>query len=187
MTALTEYLKKRNRTLLELQTGIIVLNLLFWLTGALVLCFVKGSQAVFGGSVLLGCVTALISALDMYRTLDRSLDYGEKAARRGIYLGYLKRYAVLGVILAITCVTDLLHPIFFFVAYMMLKLAAYLQPFTHRIYNRIFHETDPVPMSLEELEALEALQHSEDKAPGSAVTEVPVTENITTEERGKKE
>ncbi len=70
---------------------------------------------------------------------------------------------------------------------MMLKLAAYLQPFTHRIYNRIFHETDPVPMSLEELEALEALQHSEDKAPGSAVTEVPVTENMTTEERGKKE
>ena len=37
---------------------------------------------------------------------------------------------------------------------MCLKIAAYMQPLTHKIYTAYFGETDPVPMSQEVYDAL---------------------------------
>lgn len=33
---------------------------------------------------------------------------------------------------------------------MMMKVAAYIQPFTHKLCNMLFHETDPVPEPMPE-------------------------------------
>ena len=33
---------------------------------------------------------------------------------------------------------------------MSLKVTAYIQPFTHKLCNMLFHETDPVPEALPE-------------------------------------
>lgn len=38
--------------------------------------------------------------------------------------------------------------------YMTMKVAAYLQPFTHKLCNMFFHETDPVPEPLPEDETV---------------------------------
>lgn len=147
-------LKKRNRTLLELVSGIVFLGL----TGiAVVLIIVLcGKFKVFPPvfSWIFGILTAIVSALDMYRTLDKALDLPEGDARKKIYFGYLKRYVILGILIAIFCMSDRLNPIAFFAAYMCLKIAAYMQPLTHKIYNAYFGETDPVPMSQEVYDAL---------------------------------
>ncbi|MBP5282899.1 MAG: hypothetical protein J6Z22_10425, partial [Lachnospiraceae bacterium] len=47
------------------------------------------------------------------------------------------------------------NPLFIFLGYMTLKFTAYLQPMTHKLCNKVFHETDPVELSEEELAALE--------------------------------
>ena len=94
------------------------------------------------------------SGLDMYCVLDKALDLPEKDARRKIYFGYLKRYVILGVLIAFFCISEKLNPIAFFIAYMSLKVAAYLQPFTHKAYNSYFGEQDPESISQEEYDAL---------------------------------
>lgn len=62
------------------------------------------------------------------------------------------------VIFLIISVTEVLDTLIVFLGYMSLKVTAYLQPFTHKFYNRLFHETDPVPEALPE----EAEEESED-------------------------
>ena len=116
-------------------------------------------------SWVFGMLTALLSASDMYRVLDRALDLPEKQAQRAIYMGYLKRYVILGVMLVLFCLSEKLDPIAFFISYMTLKLAAYMQPLTHKMYNAWFGETDPPSISQEEYDALhpELVPESEKK------------------------
>ena len=147
-------LKKNNRTLLELKTGIVILGLLGLI---IIACFgpLFGEKAPWMClSWVFGMLTALLSASDMYRVLDRALDLPEKHAQRAIYMGYLKRYVILGVMLVLFCLSEKLDPIAFFISYMTLKLAAYMQPLTHRMYNAWFGETDPPSISQEEYDAL---------------------------------
>jgi hypothetical protein len=33
---------------------------------------------------------------------------------------------------------------------MGMKVAAYVQPFTHKLCNKMFHETDPIPQAMPE-------------------------------------
>lgn len=152
--SLKAVLKKRNRTLLELVTGIVFLGF----TGITVVLIIVlcGKFRVFPPvfSWIFGILTAIVSAIDMYRTLDKALDLNEKDAQRKIYFGYLKRYVILGILIAIFCMSDRLNPIVFFAAYMCLKISAYMQPLTHKIYNAYFGEKDPVPLSQEEYDAL---------------------------------
>ena len=172
MNRLISYLKGRNRILLELCTGILLLGAVLWAVGAVILLFVEGSEAVYGLSILLGVLTALVSASDMYRTLDKAMDLGERGAPKAIYGAYLKRYVIVGVILALTCVSDHLHPVIFAMAYLTLKGGAYLQPWTHRRYNHLFGETDPIPRSLEEIEEEQRLAAEAAKAAEDAAEEI---------------
>ena len=53
-------------------------------------------------------------------------------------------------------VTNVMNPLVVFLGYMSLKGTAYLQPFTHKLCNKIFHETDPVPEALPEEDGAES-------------------------------
>jgi hypothetical protein len=44
---------------------------------------------------------------------------------------------------------------------MSLKVGALIQPQTHKVYNRVFNETDPVPMTEEEYKALTEAKEAE--------------------------
>ena len=68
--------------------------------------------------------------------------------------GYLFRYFLLAVVLVIISVTEVMNPLVFFLGYMSLKVTAYLQPITHKLCNRLFHEEDLDPLP-EEPEAQE--------------------------------
>lgn len=150
--------KRINRTVLELATGVLVIGILAQGIGA----FVAEDGARYAKSLWFGILLALANSWHMYRTLDRALDRGEKAASKMIFRGYLFRYAMMIAFLAVIMITEVMNPLVVFFAYLSLKVSAFLQPLTHRFYLFLFHETDPVPRSLEEIEAEEAARHAEE-------------------------
>lgn len=143
-----ETLRKKNRTLLELQVGIVFVGAVCQGVGT----FIVERQGYYAKSLWFGVLMALVASVHMYRTLDRGLDYGADASKI-IFRGYLFRYAFLIFVLAVVMVTEVMNPLVLFMGYMSLKVAAFLQPFTHKLCNGFFHETDPVPVSLPDEEA----------------------------------
>lgn len=141
-----EILKKINRTVLEIDVGIVSFAVLFQL-GALLFAPDKPYWCV---SFLLGSVLAVLAVRHMYRTLDLALDLGEEGARKMIYRGYVTRYFALVLIIMALIFTKILDPLLVFLAYLSMKPAVYLQPLTHKLCNRVFHETDPEPEPVSE-------------------------------------
>lgn len=144
---LLEKLRKKNRTVLEMELGIIALGILFQLGSV----FFPGSRLERAVSLLLGSVLAAVAVLHMYRTLDRALDLDAGDAQKAIYKGYVLRYVFFALVLVFSALTGWLNPLLIFLGYMTLKFTAYLQPLTHKLCNRIFHETDPDPLPEEEV------------------------------------
>lgn len=141
-----ESLRNRNRTLLEMHIGLLFWGLLCQVVGGLLVA----DKVVYAKSVWFGIAFAMVNAVHMYRTLDKALDYGEKEATKIIFRGYLIRYVlVVGFLFAIMY-TKVLNPLVVFLAYMGLKVTALIQPITHKLCNKIFHETDPIPEPLTE-------------------------------------
>lgn len=140
---IVEALRKKNRTLLELQVGIVLIGVVCQAAGA----FIVERQGYYAKSLWFGILMAIAASVHMYRTLDRGLDYGADASKI-IFRGYLFRYAFLIFVLAVVMVTGVMNPLVLFMGYMSLKVAAFLQPFTHKLCNGFFHETDPVPEPL---------------------------------------
>lgn len=147
-----EMLRKINRTLLEVQTGVVL-----WTVVALIVGIVLPLPG-WGLSRLdwiLGLVTAgicvMISMAHMQRTLERGLDLDEESATKVIYRGYIIRYVAVCVLLIVGAVAEVLNPVIVCLGYLLImKVAVYSQPFTHKFYNMLFHETDPIPEPLEE-------------------------------------
>lgn len=106
--------------------------------------FAAGGRTDYALSLWFGIAFAVAGSIHMCRTLDRALLCGENAS--GIVTrGYLFRYALTAAVLIVISVTGAMNPLIFFLGYMSLKVTAYLQPITHKLCNRLFHETDPVP------------------------------------------
>lgn len=143
-----EILKSKNRTLLEMYLGMLFLGVVCQLVGM----FIVDNQLRYAASLWFGILLAAVSALHLYRTLDRGLDYDEKTAAKVIFRGYIVRYVSVAVILLIIMTTDVLNALVVFMAYMSLKVTALLQPLTHKLCNKLFHETDPVAEALPEEE-----------------------------------
>ena len=146
-----ETLKKTNRTLLEMQLGMVFFGVVCQAAGV---WFVedKGNYTL---SLWFGVAFAVAGSIHMCRTLDRALLSGGDAS--GIVTrGYLFRYCMVAAVLIVISVTGAMNPLTFFLGYMSLKVTAYLQPITHKLCNRLFHEEDPAAESLtEEAEAQE--------------------------------
>lgn len=139
-------LRKINRTVLEIDLGILGFALLFQV-GALLFA---PDRLYWCLSFLLGSVLAVLAIRHMYRTLDYALDLGEEGARKMIYRGYVTRYLALVLIIMALIFTKLLDPLLVFLSYMSMKAAVYLQPLTHKLCNRVFRDEDSVPGKTEE-------------------------------------
>ena len=149
-----ETLKKTDRTLLEMHTGMLVFGLVCQLAGFLL----AKNQRQYAVSLWVGVALAVAGSIHMARTLDRALPQGANASRT-ITMGYLIRYVAVAIVFAVIFLEGTLNPVIVFLGYMSLKVTAYLQPITHKLYNRLFHETDPVPQDMPEEETV-----SEDEA-----------------------
>ncbi len=142
-----EILKSRNRTLLEMDIG-----MLFW-TGiataagaALPLDAWGMAKSEYFAGLWAAALATAVSLLHMLRCLDRALSLERETAQKLIFRGYVIRYAVAVAIVILAAVTGLLNPLVLGLGYILLmKAAAFSQPFTHKLCNKLFHETDPVP------------------------------------------
>lgn len=128
-----EKLKKINRTLLEMLLGLLFWGLVCQIVGAV---FVT-EQFYYAKSLWFGILLSMVSAVHMYQSLDRALDFSEKDANKLIFRGYLIRYVSFVVILFIIMIMEVMNPLVVFLAYMGLKVAALLQPITHKLCNKI--------------------------------------------------
>ena len=142
-----EALKKTDRTILEMHLG----QLLFGIVCQLAGMFFVQSKGWYTVSLWLGIAFSLTAVIHMAHTLDRALQMGDAAAKV-ITRGYLFRYIMIVLAMAVAALTKVLNPLIVFLGYMSLKVTAYLQPFTHKLLNRLFHETDPVPVKMTEQE-----------------------------------
>lgn len=138
-------LKKTDRTLLEMYTGMLLFGIVCQISGI----FLVKDRLRYTASLWFGVLFAAVACVHMAKTLDRALPDSDRA--RGIIArGYAFRYIMVIVIFLIISVTEVLDTLIVFLGYMSLKVTAYLQPFTHKFYNWLFHETDPVPEALPE-------------------------------------
>ncbi len=130
-----EALKKTDRTLLEMHLG----QLLFGAVCQAVGVFFAESQGRYAASLWMGIAFAAAAVRHMAGTLDRALRQ-EADASKLVLRGYVFRYAMLVLVLVISAQTRALNPLVVFLGYMSMKVAAYMQPFTHKILKRLFRE-----------------------------------------------
>ena len=134
-----------DRTVLEMTLGILFLGVLAQIIGA----FIVKDKMMYAGSLWLGVLLALAATYHMYRSLDRALDQPEKTAQKMIFRGYILRYVILIFILLVLMKTEVMNPLIFFFSYVIcMKVTAFLQPITHKLCNKLFHETDPIPQAI---------------------------------------
>ena len=141
-----QLLKKINRTLLEVWTGILLFGLICEIFGILF----APHLVRYSVSLWTGALGAVASTVYSYISLDRALDLEESAAQKKIYMAYVIRYVFLTVAFLIICVTNVISPLVVFLGYMLLKAAAFCQPFVHKFYNWVFGEQDPIPTPMPE-------------------------------------
>ena len=141
-----EKIRKWNRTLLELECGILCVGLVTWGIG---IWFVTDKSGI-GVGFWIGIVMSMLSALHMNFVLDRAFEGPEEEVTKKLTAGSVIRYFVVVLVFMAVALSGIGNPIATFIGLMALKVAAYIQPFTHKITNWIFHETDPVPEPLPE-------------------------------------
>lgn len=100
--------------------------------------FFISSRLAYSLGILLGAAIAVFMLFHMYAVLKRALRYDEDTAAKKVRLASLFRMVVMvaGVVLAV-----LLPKLFSFVGVLLgiltLKFSAYLQPLTHKLFNKI--------------------------------------------------
>lgn len=149
MTDVEDGTGKFDRTLLELWTGIAVAGVL----GQAVIFFVE-RKVYFTIGWWYGVVLSLFMAWHMWRALDRGLDMGDGAS------GYLTRsniirYVLVAVAYIALAAIDFGNPVAAFAGVLMLKVAAYIQPFTHKVFKKMFGWEDIFPPGIPDEEDLE--------------------------------
>lgn len=143
---MTDRLKKADRTLLELVTGIAVFGVFCQMAGLFFpISSFKYAIGLWGGMIL-----AFLAAVHIWRSLNKAFSCDAKSAARLVAGGYIVRYLAAAAFLLFLYFTDAGYVLAGFLGVMGLKAGAYLQPLTHKFYNWLFHETDPVPQPLTE-------------------------------------
>lgn len=125
-----------DKTLLELLVGI-----LFW--GAV--CQAAGVWIVkdkpgYSIGLWIGVLLASLAGTHMWWALDRVLEYGGEAAVKLITKHNIIRYAVIVMVMVLVMISGFANPLSAFLGLIGLKVAAYLQPFTHKICAKFYHD-----------------------------------------------
>lgn len=143
---MTDKLKKTDRALLELLSGIAVFGVFCQAAGL----FFPISSLKYAIGLWGGIIWALLAAVHIWRSLNKAFSCDEKSAARLIAGGYVMRYLAAAALLLLLHYSNAGYVLAGFLGVMGLKTGAYLQPVTHKFYNKLFHETDPVPQPLAE-------------------------------------
>lgn len=127
------FIKRINPMLLDLLSGC----LMYGIVGELII-FILVSQ-LYSGSIakvavgfLFGVLLMLGLTVHMYKGIEVSIMLGEAGAQKHTLKMYAIRIAVVAAVVLLIYFTDCFNAIALVIGMISLKVAAYLQPFTHR-------------------------------------------------------
>ncbi len=123
-----------NKTLLELISGIFIYGIICQIIGGILV----EDKLGYSSGLWIGIVTAVAAAVHMWHSLDRALDFDEGTAGKKMQAQSIVRYVVIVIIMGLTMINGVTNPLAAFLGIMSLKVAAYLQPFTHKLLIRFF-------------------------------------------------
>lgn len=139
-----EKITRINRTLFELETGI----LLFGVVCQLFVFLIKDKLSYSLG-LWMGILIAVISAFHMWWSLDRALDLPERAAVKSMSIHNILRYLFITAALILIAVSGIANPVSAFLGIMGLKASAYMHFITRKISVVIYGE-EILPPLIEE-------------------------------------
>ena len=125
-----------NRTLLELIAGIFIYGIICQAAGLLL----GADKISYSSGLWIGIITAIAAAVHMWYSLDRALDLDEGTAGKKMQAQSIVRYVMIVIIMVLTMMNGVTNPLAAFLGLMGLKVAAYLQPFTHKLLIRFFRK-----------------------------------------------
>lgn len=133
-----------NRTLFELETGILLFGILCQIP-----VFLVKEKAGYSLGLWIGIVAAMLGAFHMWWSLDRALDLPEKAAVRSMSTHNIIRYLAFVVIIGGIAVSGIANPLSAFLGIMSLKASAYMHFITRKI-SVVFYGEEILPPLIEE-------------------------------------
>ena len=128
-----------NKTLLELLAGIFVYGIICQVVGFVLV----EDRFSYSTGLWIGIITAIAAAIHIWKSLDRALDFDEGTAGKKMQAQSVIRYVIIVIIMGLTMINGVTNPLAAFLGIMGLKVAAYLQPFTHKLLIRFFRGQKP--------------------------------------------
>ena len=125
---------KRDHTLQELLLGIILLGVAIQIVVAIIFKDYLYNAIGLWSGIAIACFTAI----HMKRSIEDALDLGEQGATKYVRMAYLKRMILSLAFMGIVIYFHLGNPITLLIGVFPLKVAAYLQPLLHKLFQRIF-------------------------------------------------
>lgn len=129
-------LKRLNKVLPELVLGILIYGVVVWTAG---IWFVR-DKLLFSTGVWIGVFLAVGMAIHMAVVIEDAVSIG--GGRAKLAAMSLLRYIVVVLIFCGTAYFHLGDPIAAFLGVMGLKIAAYMQPFLHKVILKIKRKGD---------------------------------------------
>lgn len=123
-----------NQALPELLLGILLYGIVIQVTGV----WFAQDRLRYSSGLWIGIVTAMAMAYHIARIIAETIDCMDAhKARVQITAKGIMRYAVVVVVFSITMYFDLGNLVTLFLGVMGLKISAYLQPFLHKVLNKV--------------------------------------------------
>ena len=133
-----------NRTLFELETGILIFGII-----CQPFMLLPEDKAGCSAGLWLGILIAAVSAFHMWWSLDKALELGENQAVKTMSMHNILRYMSITAVLILTAISGIVNPLSTFLGVMGLKASAYMHFITKKISTSIYGE-EILPPLIEE-------------------------------------
>lgn len=123
-----------DETLKELLCGMLCYG-----AAAQIICLIVDTERLLYTSIGLwiGIGAGALMGVHMKRTIEDALDYDERGAVKHMRKGYALRYVLVAILFGATIYYEVGNPITLLVGVMGLKIGAYIQPITHRVFCKL--------------------------------------------------
>jgi hypothetical protein len=123
---------KKNKILLELLIGIVLMGILIQ-----IICIVVSKDYLYNAIGLWsGVAIACFMAIHMKRSIEDVLDLGEEGGVKRMRSTYLVRMTIVAIAMGVVICFNLGNPVTMLFGALTLKIAAYLQPYMHKLISK---------------------------------------------------
>ncbi len=117
-----------NRTVWELLLGILLTGAILEVLGVMI----AGDKLFYSIGLLIGVVLAIFMTFSISSSVQQAVDRGEGGAKVKMISSYVIRTVVVLLVIVLTGVLKLGSLVGLLLGIMTLKVAAYIQPYTHK-------------------------------------------------------